>query len=151
MKVAIASDHRGVEYRRRIAQELTRLGCEVIDMGPDGETSVDYPDYARLVALAVTDGRADRGVLVCGTGIGMSLAANKVRGIRAAVAHDAFTAERSTRHNNANILCLGQEVVAPDALADVIRAWLTATFEGGRHGRRVDKIMSFEAEPRTVG
>ena len=144
MRVAIASDHRGVDFCKRVKEELLRLGLEVVDMGADGSESVDYPDYAEKVARAVASGEADRGVIACGTGIGMSLAANKVKGIRAAVVHDTFTAERSRAHNDANVLCLGAEVVKEEALPALIKTWFATEFEGGRHQRRVDKISDME-------
>ena len=145
MKVAVASDHRGVEFRKHIRDELMQLGLEVVDMGTDGGESVDYPDYAAKVARAVALRQVDRGVLTCGTGIGMSLAANKVKGVRAAVVHDRFTAERSRSHNDANVLCLGAEVVKVESLGEIIRTWFATPFEGGRHQRRVDKIEGLEA------
>jgi len=144
MKVAVASDHRGVAFRRRLKDLLAEQGFEVVDFGAEGSESVDYPDYAAKVARAVAAGEVDRGVIACATGIGMSLAANKVRGVRAALVHDTFTAERSRAHNDANVLCLGAEVVAEEALPDILRAWFNTPFEGGRHRRRIEKIARLE-------
>ena len=147
MRVAIGSDHRGVAFRARVREELRRLGAEVLDLGVEGAEPADYPDLAEKVARAVASGQADRGVVACGTGIGVSIAANKVRGIRAAVAHDVFTAERSRSHNDANVLCLGAEVVREEDLPAILRAWFTTPFEGGRHSRRVQKIADIESRP----
>jgi ribose 5-phosphate isomerase B len=146
MKIAIGSDHRGFEVRRRIVSVLQQLGHEVQDVGPEGRESVDYPDYAFQVALAVGEGRADRGVLVDGTGIGMCIAANKVRGVRAAPCHDSITAEMSRRHNDANVLCLSADLLGDELIERMIRIWLETEFESGRHARRVEKITRFEAE-----
>jgi ribose 5-phosphate isomerase B len=146
MRIAIGSDHRGFDVRRRIASVLQALGHEVLDVGPDGRESVDYPDYALPVALAVSVGRADRGILVDGTGIGMCIAANKVRGVRAAPCHDSITAEMSRRHNDANVLCISADLLGGELIERMVRTWLETPFEGGRHARRVEKIMRFEAE-----
>ena len=140
MKVAIGSDHRGIEFRKAVEGELKRLGLDVLDMGTDTTESVDYPDYAKKVTNAVTTGEAERGIAICGTGLGVCMAANKVAGIRAALAHDVFTAERSRLHNDANVLCLGAEVVLPRDLPAILEVWFATDFEGGRHQRRVDKI-----------
>jgi ribose 5-phosphate isomerase B len=148
MKIAIGSDHRGFEVRRRIASVLQQQGHGVLDVGPEGRESVDYPDYAFQVALAVGEGRADRGVLVDGTGIGMCIAANKVRGVRAAPCHDSITAEMSRRHNDANVLCLSADLLGDELIERMIRIWLETEFESGRHARRVEKITKFEAERR---
>jgi ribose 5-phosphate isomerase B len=145
MKIAIGSDHRGFEVKRRLAAVLAGLGHEVLDLGPQGRDSVDYPDYAFQVALAVSEGRAERGILVCGTGIGMCIAANKVRGVRAAPCHDSITAEMSRRHNDANVLCLSADLLGEELIERMVRIWLETPFESGRHARRVEKIMRFEA------
>jgi ribose 5-phosphate isomerase B len=145
MKIAIGSDHRGYEVKRRIVAVLTNLGHEVQDMGTHGRESVDYPDIAFQVALAVGEGRAERGILVCGTGIGMCIAANKVRGVRAAPCHDSITAEMSRRHNDANVLCLSADLLGEELIERMVRIWLETDFESGRHARRVDKITRFEA------
>jgi ribose 5-phosphate isomerase B len=146
MKIAVGSDHRGVAVKQRIVPLLRQHGHEVIDVGPDNPGSVDYPDYALEVARQVGDGRADRGILICGTGIGMCIAANKVRGARAAPCHDSITAELSRRHNDSNILCLSADLLGEELIERMIRIWLETPFEGGRHARRVDKIMKYEAE-----
>jgi ribose 5-phosphate isomerase B len=146
MKIAVGSDHRGVAVKQRIVPMLRQHGHEVIDAGPDNPGSVDYPDYALEVARAVGEGRVERGILICGTGIGMCIAANKVRGARAAPCHDSITAELSRRHNDSNILCLSADLLGEELIERMIRIWLETPFEGGRHARRVDKIMKFEAE-----
>jgi ribose 5-phosphate isomerase B len=145
MKIAIGSDHRGVGVKQRVVPFLKQLGHEVTDVGPDGPASVDYPDFALEVAKAVGDGRVERGVLICGTGIGMCIAANKVRGVRAAPCHDSITAELSRRHNDSNVLCLSADLLGEELIERMIRIWLETPFEGGRHARRVEKIMRFES------
>jgi ribose 5-phosphate isomerase B len=146
MKIAIGSDHRGFEVKRRIVALIARLGHEVMDVGPVGNESVDYPDFAFEVAQAVSAERVERGILICGTGIGMCIAANKVPGVRAAPCHDSITAEMSRRHNNANVLCLSADLLGGELLDRMVRIWLETDFEGGRHARRVDKITRFEGE-----
>jgi ribose 5-phosphate isomerase B len=146
MKIAIGSDHRGVGVKQRVVPLLKQLGHEVTDVGPDGVGSVDYPDFALEVAKAVGDGRVERGILICGTGIGMCIAANKVRGVRAAPCHDSITAELSRRHNDSNVLCLSADLLGEELIERMIRIWLETPFEGGRHARRVDKIMKYESE-----
>jgi ribose 5-phosphate isomerase B len=145
MKIAVGSDHRGYDVKKRIVVLLQQLGHEVHDLGPQGVESVDYPDFAFQVAQAVSEGRAERGILICGTGIGMCIAANKVRGVRAAPCHDSITAEMSRRHNDANILCLSADLLGDELIDRMLRIWLETEFEGGRHARRVDKIARFEA------
>ena len=149
MRVAIGSDHRGYDVKRRLATLLQRLGHEVSDYGPQSADSVDYPDFAFQVAKAVSERRADRGILVCGTGIGMCIAANKVRGVRAAPCHDSITAEMSRRHNDANVLCLSADLLGEELIERMVRIWLETPFESGRHARRVDKITRFEAEQKS--
>ena len=144
MKIAIGSDHRGFEVKRRIVTLLGQLDHEVIDVGPAGKDSVDYPDFAFQVAQAVGTGAAQRGILICGTGIGMCIAANKVPGVRAAPCHDSITAEMSRRHNNANVLCLSADLLGEELIDRMVRIWLTTDFENGRHARRVEKIVKFE-------
>jgi ribose 5-phosphate isomerase B len=144
MKVAIGSDHRGFEVKRRIVSLLEQLHHDVLDMGPASKESVDYPDFAFQVGLAVSQGKVDRGILICGTGIGMCIAANKVKGIRAAPCHDVVTAEMSRRHNDANILCLSADLLGEEHIDRLVRIWLETEFESGRHARRVDKIVRFE-------
>jgi ribose 5-phosphate isomerase B len=144
MKIAIGSDHRGYDAKKKILALLKQLGHETEDMGPYGNESVDYPDYALQVAEAVGAQRVDRGILICGTGIGMCIAANKVANVRAAPCHDSITAEMSRRHNNANVLCLSADLLGDELIDRMIRIWLTTDFEGGRHARRVDKIQRYE-------
>lgn len=146
MKIAIASDHRGFDVKRRIVTLVSQLGHEVIDMGPEGSASVDYPDFAFQVAEAVSEKRVERGILVCGSGIGMCIAANKVRGVRAAPCHDGITAEMSRRHNDANVLCLSADLLGEELIERMVRIWLQTEFEGGRHARRVDKIVRYESQ-----
>ena len=146
MKIAIGSDHRGFDAKRRLVPMLRQLGHEVTDIGPDGNDSVDYPDYAYEVAKSVSEGRVERGILICGTGLGMCMAANKVRGVRAAACQDVITAELSRRHNDANVLCLSADLLGEDQMLQMIRIWLETQFEGGRHARRVEKISKIEAE-----
>jgi len=146
MKIAIGSDHRGYETKRRLVHFLQQLGHEVLDMGTDGSDAVDYPDFAFQVASAVSEGRVQRGILICGTSIGMCIAANKVKGVRAAPCHDSITAEMSRRHNDANVLCLSADLLGEELIGRMVRLWLETDFEGGRHARRVEKITRFEAE-----
>jgi ribose 5-phosphate isomerase B len=144
MKIAIGSDHRGFEVKRRIVSLLQQSGHEVLDVGPEQRENVDYPDYAFPVAQAVGEGRAQRGILIDGTGIGMCIAANKVRGVRAAPCHDSITAEMSRRHNDANVLCISADLLGEELIDRMIRIWLETEFESGRHARRVEKITRFE-------
>src|SRR5216683_212652 len=146
MRIAIGGDHRGFEAKRRINSFVQGLGHEIEDMGTDSRESVDYPDMAFEVAQAVGTGKADRGVLICGTGIGMAIAANKVTGVRAAPCHDSITAEMSRRHNDANVLCLSADLLGEELIERMVRIWLETAFEGGRHARRVDKITAFEQQ-----
>ncbi len=145
MRIAIASDHGGFELKRRLIEYLRgRPDVEFVDMGCHGTESVDYPDFALLVALGVSGGEFDRGVMVDGAGIGSCMTANKVPGVRAALCHDAYTARNSRAHNDANVLCLGGQVLGPARAVDVLAVWLDTDFEGGRHARRVGKIMETE-------
>lgn len=145
MKIAIASDHRGFEFKKRVISMLTQAGHKVIDFGTSNDNeSVDYPDYGIKAARSVGSGECDRGILICGTGIGMSLVANKVRGVRAAVCHNLYTVEMSRRHNDSNVLCIGADVVNEELLEQKVKLWLETPFEGGRHARRVDKITNVE-------
>lgn len=143
MKISIGSDHRGVEARLNLIGQLQNSGVEVNDCGTHSEESCDYPDIAETVAVNVAAGLSDRGILICGTGIGMSIAANKVDGIRAVVCRDHNDAEMSRRHNNANVLCLSTEQAEVDY--GLVKIWLETEFDGGRHQRRIDKIASMEA------
>jgi ribose 5-phosphate isomerase B len=133
-----------VQPRQRLIGLLERLGNEVVDCGSFGTEPVDYPDIAADVARRVADGSAERGILLCCTGVGMAIAANKVPGVRAATCHDEVTAEMSRRHNDLNVLCLAAEMLGPEMQDKVIRTWLTTPFEGGRHARRVGKITALE-------
>jgi ribose 5-phosphate isomerase B len=144
MKVAVGSDHGGLELKKVVSGVLADEGIQVIDVGTDTPDAVDYPDYAKKVAALVRDGSADLGILVCGTGIGMSIAANKVPGIRAALAWDIFTARMARRHNNANILTLGGRTTGPELAKEIVRTFIRETFEGGRHEKRVTKIAEIE-------
>ena len=144
MRISVGSDHRGVAMRQKIIELLERLGQEVIDVGADSEHAVDYPDVAAAVARRVSSGEADRGILICGTGLGMSIAANKFPGVRAAPCHDDFTAELSRRHNDLNVLCLSGDIVGEKIVDRLVEIWLETPFEGGRHARRIDKICFIE-------
>jgi len=148
MRIAIASDHAGLELKREVAQGLTALGHAIEDFGTHDNSSVDYPDFASAVARAVRDGRVDRGVLVCGTGIGMSIVANKYAGVRAALCTSEFEARMARAHNDANVLCLGERVVGPGLGRCIAEAFATTPFEGGRHQKRVEKIADAEREAR---
>lgn len=148
MRIAIGSDHRGVAARRRLMGLLERLGNEVVDCGSDGEQAVDYPDIAADVARRVSDGSVDRGILLCCTGVGMAIAANKLPGVRAATCHDEVTAEMSRRHNDLNVLSLSAELIGPEVQDKIIRTWLSTPFEGGRHARRVAKIAALECHSK---
>lgn len=140
MKIALASDHAGYAEKERLKPLLEELGVEVADLGPDSEESVDYPDYARKVAEDVAQGRVDQGLLVCGSGTGMAITANKTRGIRAAVAWSEETARLARQHNDANILAIGARTTPVEQIPGIVRAWFGADFEGGRHAERVRKI-----------
>ena len=144
MKVAIASDHGGINIREEIKSLLTELGIEFEDFGCECETSVDYPDYALPVAEKVASSEFDRGILICGTGIGMSIAANKVKGIRCALVHDMFSAKATREHNDSNVLAMGERVIGPGLAREIAKIWLTTEFEGGRHTNRVNKIHNIE-------
>jgi ribose 5-phosphate isomerase B len=138
--VAIGADHAGVALKSTVAKELEAEGFRVVDLGTNGPESVDYPDYARAVADAVAGGRAKWGVLICGSGIGMSMAANRNPAVRAAVVHDALSARLSRQHNDANVLALGARLVGEDVAKDCVRVFFATGFEGGRHERRVAKL-----------
>ncbi len=144
MKIAIASDHGGLEIKESIAAFLREKGIEIEDYGVDNPESVDYPDYGIKVAIAVSEGKAERGILACGTGIGMSIVANKFPHIRAALCHDVFTAKMSRLHNDANVLVLGGRTLTKEAALSMVDTWLTTDFEGGRHQKRLDKISALE-------
>lgn len=144
MKISMGFDHRGYLLKDEIKKCLDEKGIEYTDHGTHSEESVDYPDYASMVSMDITSGNADFGILVCNTGIGMSIAANKFRGIRAAYVIDKMTAESSRRHNNANILVLGYVTVNKQDICEIIDKFLNTEFDGGRHQRRIDKICSTE-------
>ena len=150
MRVAVGADHAGYQLKNELAALVGDLGHEITDFGTNSPESVDYPDIALAVARAVADGRADRGLLVCGTGIGTSIVANKVPGVRAALCHDTFSARATREHNDSNVLCLGARVIGPSLAAEVVRTWLGAGFAGGRHARRVNRIGEIETELGTV-
>jgi len=142
--IAIASDHGGLDLKNAIVASLRDQQIECMDLGTDGTASVDYPDYAEKVATAVASGIAKAGILICGTGIGMSIAANKIPGIRAALVHDEFTAQMAAEHNDANILTMGGRVLSPEQGVRLVDIWLTSRYEGGRHQQRLDKIAALE-------
>lgn len=144
MKIAVGSDHGGVELKEEIKKFLTEEGYEIKDFGTNSNSSCDYPDYALPVAEAVAAKEFDFGILVCGTGIGISIAANKVPGVRAALCSDTFSAHATREHNNANILAIGQRVVGPGLALDIVKTFLSTNFEGGRHQNRIDKITEIE-------
>ena len=144
MIIVIGSDHGGIHLKEVLKQHLAERGIEFNDAGTYTEDSCDYPDIAVKVCREITEGKAGRGILVCGTGIGMSMAANKVKGIRAALCGDVFSATMSREHNDANVICLGERVLGPGLAVSILDAWLDTEFAGGRHGRRVNKIMAIE-------
>jgi ribose 5-phosphate isomerase B len=146
MKIAVGNDHRGVTVKQRLVGLLKELGHEVIDLGANSAASVDYPDYAIPVAEDVCSGKVDRGILVCGTGHGMCIAANKVAGVRAANCRDVIDAELSRRHNDANIMCLSADLIGEEQIEKMVKTWLTTDFEGGRHARRTEKIAVYEKD-----
>ena len=140
MKIAIGNDHGGLTFKGEIIDLLRELGHEAEDFGCNSPESVDYPDYADLVCRAILDSRCQCGILICGSGVGMSMAANRRPGIRAALCQEQFTARMSREHNNANVLCLGARVVGPSLAVEIVRTWLTTEFAGGRHQRRIEKF-----------
>lgn len=152
MKIAVANDHRGHSAIEQIKAIISQLGFECIDCSTPGEHAVDYPDTAYVAAQAIVDRRADRAILVCGTGIGMSIAANKVKGIRAALCFDELVAKLSREHNDANVLCLSGDLLGSAALGKIVETWLTTEFVAGRHLRRVKKIEAIESgnDPREI-
>ena len=139
-RIAVGSDHAGFHLKQRLAEELRGLGHEVLDLGTDSTDRVDYPDFGEAVGRAVVDGEADAGVCVCGSGMGIAMAANKVAGVRAATVHDALSAGLARQHNDANVICMGERLIAEEAAVEALRAWLDAEFEGGRHEGRVAKL-----------
>jgi RpiB/LacA/LacB family sugar-phosphate isomerase len=146
MKIALAADHAGYEMKRDLAGKLAKDGHEVLDLGTHSSAAVDYPDYAEAVASMLRDGQAERGIIVCGSGAGVSIAANKFPGVRAAVVHDVYTAHQAVEHDDMNVLCLGSRVIGPNLAREIVDAFLRATFSGDeRHLRRLAKIHDFEA------
>jgi ribose 5-phosphate isomerase B len=151
MKIAVASDHRGFLIKAKILATVYGCGHEVVDMGTDSIESVDYTDYAVRVGQAVSEGSADRGILICGTGIGMCIVANKFPGVRAASCHDDLTVEMSRRHNDSNVLCLSADLLGDRLVTRMVEIWLKTEFEGGRHAKRLEKIAKLEEERRNQG
>jgi ribose 5-phosphate isomerase B len=146
MRVAVGSDHAGFPIKQAIVDELLRLGHEVIDKGTFDAQPVDYPDFAEAVGLSIIDGTAERGIVLCGSGVGASVAANKMRGIRAAVCHDTYSAHQGVEHDDMNVLTLGARIIGPELAIEVVRAFMGARFSGeARHRRRLDKVNAIEA------
>jgi ribose 5-phosphate isomerase B len=152
MKIAVGSDHRGFDAKQQTKSIVTQMGHECIDFGTDDTHPVDYPDLAYIVAKAVSEQQADRAILICATGLGMSIAANKVKGVRAALCHDELSAQISRDHNDTNVLCLSGDQIGEVLLRKIVEAWLSTEFSGGRHQRRVGKIMAIEEgrDPREL-
>ncbi len=146
MKVILASDHGGINLSKEIASLLEELNIEYVDTGCNCPDSVDYPDYGIPAAERVASGEFDRGILICGTGIGMSIAANKVKGIRAALVHDVFSAKATREHNDSNMLTMGERVVGPGLAREIVQTWLGTEFQGGRHANRVGKVTEYESK-----
>ncbi len=152
MKIVLASDHRGVQVKQKILRQLTDLGHETVDLGPATNDRVDYPDYAAKVATAVAGNQADRGILICGSGIGMSIAANRYHGVRAALCHDDLTAEMSRRHNDSNVMCLSADLLGEQLINRMVDIWVKTNFEGGRHQERLQRIEeNASQQPRCAG
>jgi ribose 5-phosphate isomerase B len=144
MKIALAADHGGYALKESVKKKLEAMNLEYHDYGTHSEESVDYPDYGIQVAEAVARGEFDRGILICGTGLGMSMVANKVTGIRCAVLHDTFSAKATREHNDANVMAMGARVIGPGLADDIVEIWLTTEFSGGRHAQRLHKIAAIE-------
>ena len=144
MKIVVGSDHRGFEAKKQVKAIITQLGHECVDVGTDSSDPVDYPDPAYLAAVAVSKKQAERAILACGTGIGMSITANKIKGIRAALCHDELSAQISRHHNDANVLCIAADLLGEVLLRKIVESWLNTEFSGGRHLRRVRKITAIE-------
>lgn len=145
MKIAIGSDHGGFRLKAEIVDVIEKLGHEVTDIGPTSGDSVDYPDYASVVCGKVVSGEADRGILICGTGIGMSIAANKISGIRCALVHDVFSAKATREHNDTNVLAMGERVIGPGLAAEIVSVWLSTAFSNEqRHANRISKVTALE-------
>lgn len=146
MRISLGSDHRGVQIKTRLIQSLKDHSFEIFDEGTFGDSSVDYPDFAELVARRVSEGEADRGILICGTGIGMAIAANKFSGVRAAPCYDEVMVEMSRRHNDVNVLCLPGDLIGERSIDDLVLRWLQTEFDGGRHANRLEKIGRIEKQ-----
>ncbi len=144
MKVILSADHAGVTIRKEVSNLLEEMNIEYVDTGCEGSGSVDYPDYALPAAERVASGEFDRGILICGTGIGMSIAANKVKGVRCALTHDVYSAKLTRQHNNTNVLAMGERVIGPGLAREIVQTWLETDFEGGRHANRIGKITNYE-------
>ncbi len=149
MHIVVGADHRGYELKDEIAAALRQDGHEVLDVGTNSADSVDYPDYARAIGEAITDGRAERGVLVCGSGVGASIAANKIRGVRAAICHDTYSARQGVEHDDMNVLCLGSRVVGSELALELVKAFVDARLrDEARYRRRLDKVAEMERQGR---
>ena len=149
MKLALASDHAGFEMKQMLGSELRRDGHDVVDLGASSPSPSDYPDFARAIGRAVASGQAERGILVCGSGVGAGIAANKIRGIRAGVCHDVYSGHQGVEHDDMNVLCLGSRVIGPALALEIARAFINAKFSGEeRHRRRVQKILEIEKEQK---
>ena len=146
MKIAMSCDHGGLRLKNVLKEYLLDNGYEVEDFGTNSEDSCDYPDYAGKAAKAVASGACDKGVVVCGTGIGVSITANKVNGIRCALCHDVFSAKATRAHNDSNMIAMGQRVIGEGLALEILKAWLSTEFEGGRHVQRIEKMMAYEGE-----
>ncbi|MBS0261177.1 MAG: ribose 5-phosphate isomerase B [Planctomycetes bacterium] len=146
MRIAVASDHRGFAIKTKILTLVAELGHQALDFGTDSSESVDYPDFAVKVAKAISDRQIDRGILICGTGMGMCITANKFPGVRACTCHDDLTAEMSRRHNDANVLCLSADLLGDRLVNRMVDLWLKTEFEAGRHARRIEKINQIESQ-----
>ncbi len=151
MNIAIGCDHAGLELKLEIISLLTDMGINCADYGTNASQSVDYPDFGEKVSAAVSTGKIDRGILICGTGIGMSIVANKFPGIRASLCNDLFTARMSRLHNNANILVMGGRIIGRDLAKEIVRVWFSTDFEAGRHTNRLDKIIRIEGKIKGAG
>ncbi len=151
MRIVVGADHRGYQLKDEIAAALRRDGHEVLDVGTNSDQSVDYPDYARAIGEAITDGRAERGVLVCGSGVGASIAANKVHGVRACLCHDTYSAHQGVEHDDMNVLCMGARIIGIELARELVTAFLNARFTGEeRHQRRLGKLLAIEGREARV-
>lgn len=146
MKIAVACDHGGLQLKNALIKNMEGQGYEVVDFGTYTTDSCDYPDYASKAAKAVASGECDKGVVVCGTGIGVSIVANKVKGIRCALVHDVFSAKATRQHNDTNMIAMGQRVIGEGLAIEILNAWLHTDYEGGRHDLRIQKMMALEEE-----